>query len=59
LALIFLRGKSLIAAMGTNLDIDELRRLQRLCLEQAEEAGTPEGPAAAGCELSGGGRENC
>jgi Spy/CpxP family protein refolding chaperone len=31
---------------GNDLNIDELRRLERFCLEQAEEAGTPEGRAA-------------
>jgi hypothetical protein len=39
-------ARSLIAGMGTDFDIDELRRLERLCLEQAEEAGMPEGKAA-------------
>ena len=32
--------------MGNERDIDELRRLERLCLEQAKEASTPEGKAA-------------
>jgi hypothetical protein len=33
--------------MGTtNSDIDELRRLERLCLEQAEKCTTPEGKTA-------------
>lgn len=32
--------------MRTDPDIDELRRLERVCLEQAEECATPEGKAA-------------
>jgi hypothetical protein len=36
LELIFGRRRSLIDAMGSKRDIDELRRLERLCLEQAE-----------------------
>jgi hypothetical protein len=32
--------------MGTNLNIDELRRLEQLCLEQAAECVTAEGRAA-------------
>lgn len=39
-------AESLIAAMGNERDIDELRRLERVCLEQADKAGTPEGRAA-------------
>jgi hypothetical protein len=31
--------------MERDRDIDELRRLERLCLEQAEECATPEGNA--------------
>jgi hypothetical protein len=42
----FLGGRKSDRRMGNNLDIDELRRLERVCLEQAEEAATPEGRAA-------------
>jgi hypothetical protein len=38
--------RSLIASMGHDRDIEELRRLERLCLEQAKEAATPECRAA-------------
>jgi hypothetical protein len=37
---------SLIAGMERDRDIDELRRLERFCLEQAEECATAEGKAA-------------
>ena len=36
----------LIPAMPTDPDIDELRRLEQVCLEQAEQCATPEGRAA-------------
>jgi hypothetical protein len=32
--------------MGTDRNIDELRRLEQVCLKQAEENATPEGRAA-------------
>jgi hypothetical protein len=32
--------------MPTDPDIDELRRLEQVCLEQAEQCATPEGRAA-------------
>jgi hypothetical protein len=37
---------SLIAGMGNDPDVEELRRLERVCLEQAELCETPEGKAA-------------
>ena len=32
--------------MGTDPDIDKLRRLEQVCLEQAEQCATPEARAA-------------
>jgi hypothetical protein len=37
---------SLIAGTGNDRNVEELRRLERVCLEQAELCETPEGKAA-------------